>query len=258
MERNARGNEMITIAIANQKGGVGKTTTAVTLATGLARTGHHTLLVDTDAQGQVAVYLGLDEGDGLFDLLIAGKPLCDCIVYSQGTLAILRSSTNTTVAKTVLNAQRAPVDILTRALRPARLLADFCIIDTAPSVDPLSLATLYAADFVLVPLLCETLSLDGLIGITDTIADLRHTHRANTRLLGVLPTKYRKSTLEHYANLSALIQGYGPRVYPPIPLATAIAESTSYQLPLWDYAPAHPATKAYATVLARLLEDVKT
>jgi chromosome partitioning protein len=255
---------MITIAVANQKGGVGKTTTAITLATGLAAQGHNTLLLDTDAQGHVALYLGLDKADDLFNLLIAERPIHTCCtsavhytIRNDCRLVIIRSSGKTAVAKTVLSAQRAPVDILARALDPLRKLTDFCIIDTAPSVDPLSLSTLYAADFVLVPLLCETLSLDGLLGITNTLADLRRTHQANTRLLGVLPTKYRRSTLEHYANLSALIQAYGPRVYPPIPLATAVTESTSYQLPLWDYAPAHPATKAYAAVLMQLLKDVK-
>lgn len=250
---------MITIAIANQKGGTGKTTTAVTLATGLSRRRYKTVLVDTDAQGHAALYLGLDPGDDIFRLLIAELPLVQCITYTNGTknLAVIRSGQKTAVAKTVLAAQHAPVDTLARALDPLRTVADYCIIDTAPSVDPLGLATLYAADHVLIPALCETLSLDGIRNITSTIAELRRTHRATTQLLGVLPTKYRRSTKEHRANLTALARAYGRLIYPPIPLATVVAESTAYQEPLWTYAPDHPATTAYRCVLERILTDVK-
>lgn len=247
------------IAIANQKGGVGKTTTAVTIATGLARLGYKVVLVDTDAQGHCALYLGLDRADDLHALLIKEWSITQCITYANHDrrLAVVRSSAKTVLAKTVLSAQLAPVDILMRALEPIQDHADFCVIDTAPSVDPLGLATLYASDFVLIPTLCETLSLDGIRSVIATIADLRNTYDAKTVLLGIIPTKYRKTTKEHHTNLTALATAYGRLVYPPIPLATTVAESTAYQLPLWDYAPRAAATLAYQRVVERVLADVK-
>jgi chromosome partitioning protein len=254
---------MITIAIANNKGGTGKTTTAVTLATGLIGRGHRVLLVDTDAQGHVALYLGLEPADDVFRLLIAELPIEDCIAYANGhahgvrRLAVIRSGEKTAVAKTVLGAQRAPVDVLARCLDPLRGRVDFCLVDAAPSVDPLGLATLYVADYVLVPAKCETLSLDGIRRIAGTILDLHQTYKATTRLLGVLPTMYRKRTCEHRHNLQEMARAYGKLVYPPIPQATAVAESTAYQEPLWTYAPGHPATAAYERVLERMLGDVQ-
>lgn len=246
-------------AIANEKGGVSKTTTAVTVATGLARLGYKVVLVDTDAQGHIALYLGLDPADELYDLLIKERHVSKCITHANHArkLAVVRSSTKTVFAKTALSAQRAPIDILARALDPIQDIADFCIIDTAPSVDPLSLATLYAADLVLIPTLCETLSLDGIRSIIATIADLHDTYDAKTALLGVIPTKYRRTTKEHHTNLSALAKAYGRLIYPPVPLATAVAESAAYRLPLWDYAPRAAATLAYQRVLERILADVK-
>ena len=258
---------MITIAVANEKGGVGKTTTAVMLSTGLARLGYKVVLVDTDAQGNCALYLGLDADDALHSLLIKEWPITQCITYANHDrhLAVLRSSTKTVIAKTVLAAQRAPIDILQHALRPLEDIADFCIIDTAPSKDPLSLATLYAADLVLIPTLCETLSINGVKAIIETIRDLRDTYNARTALLGILPIKYRITTNEHRANLQLLAQTYyrqvGPKkqslIYPKIPDAIVVAESTAYQLPLWDHASRAPATLAYQHVVERILADVK-
>ena len=259
---------MISIAIANQKGGVGKTTTAVTIATGLARLGYKVVLIDTDAQGHCALYLGLDKANALFNLLVAENHITSCITYAnhERRLAVLRSSNKTTIAKTLFSAQRLPVDFLAHALEPLQDAADYCIIDTAPGVDPLSLATLYASDLVLIPTLCETLSLDGIKSIIATIADLRDTYDATTSLLGIIPVKYRATTNEHRTNLALLAKTYYRQghhkkqslIYPQIPLATVVAESTAYQLPLWDYAPQAAATDGYRRVVERILADVQS
>jgi chromosome partitioning protein len=246
------------IAIANEKGGVAKTTTAVTVATGLSRRGYKVALVDTDAQGGVTVSLGLEHADDIFRLLIAEQSISQCVVYANGTrrLAIVRSHAKTAVAKVVLAAQHAPVDILRRALDPLLAVVDFCLIDVAPSVDPLGLATLYAAEWVLIPTLCEILSLEGIRNITGTLTQLCESHHARTRLLGVLPVKYRATTREHHTNLRALADAYGGLVYPPIPLSTVVPEASAYQETLWDYVPDHEVTAAYHRVVERMLADV--
>ena len=134
---------------------------------------------------------------------------------------------------------------------------DYCIIDAAPSIDSLGLATLYAADYVLVPALCETLSLDGIRNISKTIHELHDNFQAQTQLLGVLPTKYRRGTREHKMNLQALAEAYGALIFKPIPLATSVAESTAYREPLWTYAPQNQATLAYDKVLERIIANAK-
>jgi chromosome partitioning protein len=250
---------VITIAISNNKGGTGKTTSAVTLGTGLTLRGFKVALVDTDAQGHVALYLGLDAADDLHRLLIAELPLKDCSTTPPGykNLLVIRSGQKTAVSKVVLGAQRAPVDVLAQALGPLQDAADYCIIDAAPSIDSLGLATLYAADYALIPSLCETLSLDGIRNISKTIQELRNNYRARTQFLGVLPTKYRRGTREHKENLHALVEAYGRLVFNPIPLATAVAESTAYREPLWTYAPDNQATLAYGKVLERIINDAR-
>lgn len=258
---------MITIAIANQKGGVGKTTTAVMLSTGLARLGYKLVLIDTDAQGNVGLYLGLAPNDGLYDLIIKEHSISKCLTYAnhERRLAVIQSHTKTVLLKTVVAAQRAPVNILATALEPIQDVADFCVLDTAPGVDPLGLATLFASDFVLIPTVCETLSLNGVKSIIATIADLRNTYDARTALLGILPIKYRITTNEHRTNLDLLARTYyrqaGPRkeslIYPLIPNAIIVAASTAHQTPLWDFAPTAAATLAYQQVVERVLQDVK-
>lgn len=249
---------MITIAIANQKGGVGKTTTAVVLGQGLAILGHKVLIVDTDAQGHVAEYIGIDPADDLFNLIIIKQPIADCITYANAghNLALIRSSQQTAVAKVVLGASNAPIDTLANALLPLHKYISYCLIDTAPSLDALGLGTLYAADYVLIPTLCEHLGLDGVNKVIQTIYQVNNTHDGTTKLLGIIPTKYREGTRQHYAHLDDLAQAYSSLIYPRVPQATAVGESVSHGEPLWTYDPRGLATQAYRAILERLLRDI--
>jgi chromosome partitioning protein len=252
---------MKTITVANHKGGVAKTTTAVTAAQGLAMRGHSVLLVDTDAQGQCAPMLGLDKADDLFNLLIAKKHLADCTVYTDNEplVAIIRSHNETATAKSVLSASYppAPIDTLARRLQPAADVIDYCIIDTAPSLDSLFLGTLWAADYVIVPTLCEKLSLQGLLHVLSTLQILHHDYAANTKLLGILPTKYRISTNEHRRNLKRLTDAYGRTVWPAIPISTSIPEASSYAMSLWDYDPRGKATIRYTRAVELLINGTR-
>lgn len=257
----------VTIAIANQKGGVGKTTTAVTLATGLADRGHKTVLVDLDPQGHCAVYLGVLPAPGIYKLLtsiIVGEvtraelaALLTPINGDRGCLALLPGDKHTASAKAALAAQGASVDILDRALISLQGRVDFIIMDSAPTVDPLGLAILYAADYVLIPVSLEQLALDGLRQIADSIVQVQSQHGAKVQLLGVLPTMYDRRTKEHYTQLKLLADTFGQLVYPIISRAIKVAESTAYQEPLWTYAPDCVATEQYRQVLERVLRDVQ-
>lgn len=249
---------MITIGIENLKGGVGKTTTTVVLAQGLARKGYKVLIVDTDAQGNASDMLGLDPADDLSDLLIANKPIADCITYanSANNLAIIRSDQETAIAKTALAARHAPIDTLQNAIAPVAKYIHFCLIDTAPSLDPLGLGTLYASDYVLIPTLCEYLALDGVQKVINTIHQVNTTHGGITKLLGIIPTKYDARTREHYTHLADLADAYEALVYPIVPSCIAVPGSVTHNIPLWDYDPHGNATIAYRDILERLLRDV--
>jgi chromosome partitioning protein len=248
---------MKTFAIANHKGGVCKTTTAIVLAQGLAGLDYKVLVVDTDAQGHVAEYIGMPAADHLFDLIIANRPIAECVTYANSghNLAVIRSSQKTAAAKVTLAALHTPIDALHTKLQPLRPHIDICIVDTAPSLDALGLGTLYAADYVLVPALCERLALHGVRQVIATIKTVRDTYGAKTQLLGIIPTKFRARTKEHHIHLADLVQVYKALIYPVVPIATAVPEAVSCGIPLWDYDPRGKATKAYRQILQRMLRD---
>lgn len=260
---------MKTITISNLKGGVAKTTTAVTIAQGLANLyGFKVLIVDTDAQGQVAPLLGLEKADALFQLLVAERPLWDklCITYANSAhnIAVVRSNTKTAKAKNVLaTPPPAPIDTFARHLQPAADVVHYCVVDTAPGLDNLLIQTLWAADYVVIPVTMERLALQGLVEITQTIKQVRDHYGANTQLLGVLPTQFRRSTNEHRRQLTRLSRaysdrGYGHLIWPAIPQATAITEASAAAVPLWEHDPNGKATARYKLALELIINGTQT
>jgi chromosome partitioning protein len=141
-----------TITIANQKGGVGKTTTAVTLASGLVRQGSRVLLVDLDPQGQCATILGLKPESGAFNLLVAEQPLSQVMRSTdRPNLFVVLGDRKTAVAQTVLNVQRSPISFTNSKLVPCKMRGSTSDTDTSPSVGELQEQALWAANGVLIP-----------------------------------------------------------------------------------------------------------
>jgi chromosome partitioning protein len=249
----------ITIAIANRKGGVGKTTTAVTVATYLAAHGRHVVLVDFDAQGHCAAYLGLEPADSVFNVLVSGaKPAGELAAWnSHGNLRVLRGARATADAKTLLAVKGLPPSKALRSLfDPLRALApDYILVDTSPTEDNLSAAILFNCDFVLCPVECEFLALDGLRQLSTSIQELRDEYRARVRLLGVVPQMLEARSGEHSRNLALLAEVYGGLVYPPISKATVMRESVTVGRPIWESAPASKVAGEYETMIQRMLKD---
>ncbi len=209
----------ITIAILNQKGGVGKTTTAVTLASGLARKGIRALLIDLDTQGNVADSLGLAHGDELRQLL---SPELHCLlevaVFPSGLdrLDVIRSDKSTAALKQTLAGMTLREYVLADALQGSRY--DVIILDCAPSVDLLHFAALVAADYLLIPTRLDKLAVNGVRDALQTLATLKRI--SHCQVAGILPTFYERVTLESHEQLVHLARTFGRLVLPPIPQDT--------------------------------------
>lgn len=256
---------MITITIGGvHKGGVGKTTAAVTIGHGLALLGHKTLIVDLDSQGHVAYYLGIKRRPGIHRLLKEEKPVTDCITTArEPNLKLIPSDQSTAQVEKDLLSMRFRELRLLRALAPlaeTNPAPDFVILDTAPGAGPLHDAAMAASDYVLAVVQAVTASLDGLSLLTHTIAEFRVMGHG-VALLGVVPTMIDDRTIanrEALADLHRAEDTLAP-VYPGIHQATVFERSVSEGKTIWEMDPQNKTrpTREYSAVIRRFLEDLQ-
>lgn len=249
------------LTVANQKGGVGKTTVAVHLAAGLARRGYRVLLVDTDPQGQAALHLGLAREPCLFELLVRpGYKVEDpeaLLRPARPNLWLLPSDKETGVAQLVLAARMAPMDALRVALRPYLSWFKFVIIDTGPGVGGLQERALFAGDLVLAPTVPDALGVDGVERLLETMALLAGRGGWQGRLLGVLVGFYDQVTRESRAVLARLCSRFGSAVWGPVHRAVVFREAAARGLTVFEAAPGSRAAREYRALIQRLLKEVK-
>lgn len=246
-----------TIAIANQKGGVGKTTTAVTLAHGLAKRDYRILLVDLDPQGQCATFLGLQQRSNLFDLLVSDYPLRDVTRstdipdHERPNLSIVPGNRRTATAEIVLTAEGVKLRRLAEALEDVD--ADFIIFDTSPSVGFLQESALYAADWLLVPTATDYPASEGLAGVLETLRSSQD-QGAKCQLLGVLPTMYDEVTRESSAALEQLKESLGEAVLEPIHRATVLRECAAEGITIFEKSPGSRAAREYKALVNEVIK----
>lgn len=245
---------MKVVTVANQKGGVGKTTTAVTLAHGLALKGKRVLLVDLDPQGQCAVALGLEQGPGIPRLLVGQLTVREVAIETgRAGLRLIPSNKGTEGANLAL--AREGIDTLARALRPkwgenGPDTPEYVIIDTAPSVSVLQSMALWAAGLVLIPCAVDYLASDGVVKVMETMARLAQRHSWAGGLLGILPTFYDEVTRESAATLADLKQTFGAgRILPPVHRATILRECAASGKTIWEVKPTSRAGREYARLV---------
>jgi chromosome partitioning protein len=235
------------IAIANQKGGVGKTTTAICLAHGLALRDRRVLLVDFDPQGQCATSLAVNSEAGVFNVLVT--PRSDIHQWIRDTTRsgfdLLPGDRSTATAQIVINAENRPIDLIRLLFKPLAKDYDYIIFDTAPSVGGIQERAIYAADVILIPTATEFLSVDGLAQMIELLAILKEKWHWSGRLLGVLPTFYDEQTSESHKSLAELQEGFGESVLKPIHRATILRECAAEGKTIFEMAPASRAAGEY-------------
>jgi chromosome partitioning protein len=251
----------IAIAICNWKGGVAKTTTAVSVAHGLALSGRRVLLVDMDPQGHCSKALGLDQESGVFNLLVNDSSL-EMVLRPTGRehLTILPGDKRTSSAHYLMNLERQPLSRVEEILQPATKNGsgfEYVIFDTAPSVGGLQDQAIWASDMVLIPCACDFLSADGVQQIIDSMEFLVEHHHWEGYLMGVLPTFYDEVTTESQATLHELQEQFRDRVLMPIHRATVLRQCAAEGRTVFEVDSKSRAAAEYSALVHYVMEKIR-
>jgi chromosome partitioning protein len=247
------------IAMCNQKGGVGKTTTTINLGAALAELGRTVLLVDFDPQGSLSVGLGVNPHTlpaSIYNLLMGQDISIDEVIGQTNVpgLDILPSNIDLSAAEIQLVSEVAREQTLLRLLEAVRDRYDVILIDCAPSLGLLTINALTASDRVIMPLECEFFALRGIALLTDTIAKVQDRLNQQLEILGILGTMYDPRTLHSREVLERVVQAFGDQVFHSVIRRTVkFPETTVAGEPITTYAPTSPGAEAYRSLAREVL-----
>ncbi len=248
------------IAVTNQKGGVGKTTTSVNLAASLAALHRRVLLIDLDPQGNAAMGCGVDKENlrySGYDLMISGLPAAEAIVALPDLgFGIIPGNSHLTAAEVHLIKAERKEQRLRDALLPIKHDYDYILIDCPPSLNMLTLNAMVAADSLLIPMQCEYYSLEGLSALMSTLQDIQDTVNAKLCLEGILRTMYDDRNRLTKDVSEQLLRYFGDKVFLTcIPRNIRLAEAPSHGLPALNYDKSSRGATSYLALAKELIAN---
>lgn len=245
------------IAVSNQKGGVGKTTTSVNLAASLAKTKQNVLLIDLDPQGNATMGCGVDKQAAklsINDVLMGRAKVKDAIILTESGFDVIASNSDLTESEVGL-LQKKDRDVILKKALDTLTDYDFIIIDCPPALNTLTLNALVASDSVLIPMQCEYYALEGLVGLINTIEQIKSNLNPKLCIEGVLRTMYDGRSRLSTDVSKQLLEYFGDKVYRTvIPRNVRLAEAPSHGMPVLLYDKRSPGASAYMVLAAEVLK----
>ncbi len=237
------------IAIFNHKGGTGKTTTAVSVAAALAARGKRVLLVDTDAQGNVAASLGVRTDKSLYHVVVMGLSPAEAATPVRTNLDVLGSNETLAAAELYLAGRRERDRVLRDRLSSTSQLYDVVILDCSPSLSLMNQNALVFADAIFVPVACDYLSLVGVRQVLKTVKNVNQLLHHPVRIGGVIPTMYDARAKICQDALATLKEHFGERCLPPIRATAKLKEAPAHQKTIFEWAEGSNAARDYDDVV---------
>lgn len=243
------------IAVALSKGGVGKTTTAVNLAAGLARQGRRVLLVDVDTQGQASRSLGCGPGAGLAEVINGDLEPEAALAEARNNLWVLAGGHSLAGLKRLITRKDfGGESTLSEALALFDSRFDYVLIDTAPGWDALTINVLFYAETVLSPVSLEIMTLQGLLEFNHSLASIQK-YRPELQLKYILPTFYDRRVKKSDEILAQLQMHFGERVCAPVRYNVRLSEAPGHGQTVFEYAPNSIGAQDYMTLTERMIAD---
>ena len=246
------------IAAALSKGGVGKTTTAVSLAAGLARAGKSVLLIDLDTQGQVTRHLGCKTAAGIAELVLGETTPEAALVQARPNLWLLAGGRSLGgLKRQITQKDYGGETTLSEALSPLDERFDYTILDSAPGWDALTVNVLFYAREVIAPVSLEIMALQGLIDFNHSLASIKK-YQPELELKYILPTFFDRRVRKSDEILGQLVAHFGKHVCAPIRYNVRLSEAPGYGQTIFEYAPSSPGAEDYRSLTERILLDEQT